>query len=72
MLNPIRGQFIAQAHIPQVGGAAANSYAAGAPHYGAGRPMPTSGLVTDRLGYAQRDSAAAARRDALIRRGGQL
>lgn len=69
MFNPIRAQFLT-AGQPPVGGAAVNNYAAGAPHYGAGRPMPTSGLVTDKVGYAKRDTLAAARRNALIRRGG--
>lgn len=69
MLNPIRSQFLTAGQAP-IGGAAVNNYAAGAPHYGAGRPMPTSGLVADKVGYAKRDVLAKARRDALIRRGG--
>lgn len=49
-------------------GAGFNPYAAGNKVYGSGRPMPTSGHVTDKAGYGERDAKAAARRDALIRR----
>lgn len=55
---------------PAVGGGGFNNLAAGNKHYGSGRPMPTTGRVADKLGYAQRDAAAAARREALIRRAG--
>ena len=64
MLSPIRQQFGA---VPQ-GGAGFNPYAAGKKRYGAGRPMPTYGKVSDMTGYAERDAKAEARRDALIRR----
>jgi hypothetical protein len=55
-------------YAPPVGGAGFNPYAAGSKSYGAGRPMPTTGAVSDKAGYGQRDAKAAARRDALIRR----
>lgn len=42
-----------------------NPYAAGNKHYGAGRSFPTSGSV-NKLGYAQRDNQAAARRNAML------
>ena len=51
-----------------VGGGGFNSFAAGNKHYGTGRPMPTTGTVTDQLGYAKRDAGLAAKKDALIRR----
>jgi hypothetical protein len=44
-----------------------NRYAAGNKVYGGGRPMPTVGRV-DPLGYADRDLATKARRNALLRR----
>lgn len=44
-----------------------NPYAAGDKHYGAGRSFPTSGSV-NKLGYAQRDNQAAARRNAMLQR----
>ena len=53
---------------PPQGGGGFNSLAAGKKHYGSGRPMPTTGTVTDQLGYARRDSGLAAKKDALIRR----
>lgn len=53
-----------------VGGGGFNPMAAGNKQYGAGRPMPTTGKVVDKLGYAQRDAANAARKQALIRRAG--
>lgn len=66
--NPRRPAQMQFGAAPAVGGGGFNNLAAGAKHYGSGRPMPTTGKVTDKLGYAQRDSAAAARKDALIRR----
>lgn len=45
-----------------------NPYAAGKKKYGAGRPMPTTGKVTDKAGYTERDAKAKARKEALIRR----
>ncbi len=42
-------------------------YAAGNKIYGGGRSFPTMGPV-DRLGYAERDAAAKARRNAMLRR----
>ena len=72
MFNPRRAQQAGFGMAPPVGGAGFNSMAAGAKHYGTGRPMPTTGLVTDKLGYAQRDAAAAARKEALIRRAGSV
>lgn len=66
MFNPIRQQFAA----PQ-GGAGFNRLAAGRKHYGAGgRSNPTSGKVTDMLGYKKRDAEAEARKQALLRRAG--
>ena len=66
--NPRRKPQMQYGNAPAVGGAGFNNLAAGNKHYGAGRPMPTTGKVTDKLGYAQRDAAAAARKKALIRR----
>lgn len=43
-----------------------NPYGAGNKTYGGGRPMPTIGRV-DPMGYAERDNAAASRRNALLR-----
>lgn len=63
-VNPIRNQF----GRPAIGGGGFNSMAAGRKSYGAGRPMPTSGKVTDKKGYAERDGKAKARREALLRR----
>jgi hypothetical protein len=42
-------------------------YAVGNKVYGGGRPMPNIGPV-DRMGYAERDAKASARRDAIERR----
>jgi len=42
-------------------------YAVGNKIYGGGRPMPNIGPV-DRMGYAERDNKASARRDAILRR----
>jgi len=53
---------------PAKAGGGFNSSFAGKKHYGAGRPMPTVGKVTDKAGYTIRDNKAAARRDALMRR----
>lgn len=44
-----------------------NPYSAGNKVYGGGRSFPTSGPV-DRMGYAERDRVAAARRSAIVRR----
>ena len=44
-----------------------NPYAVGNKIYGGGRSFPTSGPV-DPMGYRERDSVAAARRDAILRR----
>jgi hypothetical protein len=44
-----------------------NPYAAGSKVYGMGRSNPTSGPV-DPMGYKMRDRAAAARRNAVLRR----
>lgn len=44
-----------------------NSYSAGNKVYGAGRSFPTMGPV-DKLGYRERDRAARAKRNALLRR----
>jgi len=44
-----------------------NPYAAGNKHYGGGRSFPTSGSV-NKLGYAERDNKAAARRNAMLQR----
>lgn len=65
LTNPRRQQLGA---IPTVGGGGFNNLAAGNKHYGSGRPMPTTGKVTDMLGYARRDSEADAKRNALYRR----
>lgn len=46
---------------------AAYPYAVGNKIYGGGRSFPTMGPV-DRLGYAERDATAKARRDAMLRR----
>lgn len=64
MVSPLRARFQA---APQ-GGGGFNSYAAGHKAYGVGRPMPTTGKVTDKRGYAERDAKAKARREALLRR----
>lgn len=54
--------------MPQpVNGGGFQPYAAGDKHYGGGRNFPTSGMV-DRLGYAERDGMAKARRNAILRR----
>ena len=69
MDNPIR-RFVAGA--PQ-GGGGFQRYAAGAKHYGGGRSMPNVGKIRGAdaaSGYNQRDVAANARREALIRRAG--
>lgn len=65
--NPIRGAISSSA--PQ-GGAGFNPYAAGKKRYGGGRLAPNVGKTPNMAGYGQRDAAAAARRDALIRRAG--
>jgi hypothetical protein len=44
-----------------------NPYAVGNKIYGGGRSFPTMGAV-DPMGYRERDSKAAARRDAMLRR----
>ena len=44
-----------------------NQYAAGNKTYGMGRSNPTMGPV-DKLGYAERDRQAVARRNALLQR----
>ncbi len=44
-----------------------NPYAVGDKVYGSGRPMPTIGPV-DRTGYAERDLASKARRQAILNR----
>lgn len=44
-----------------------NPYAAGDKIYGGGRSFPTMGPV-DKSGYRERDRAAAARRNAILRR----
>lgn len=64
MVNPIRQQFSGST----VGGGGFNPLAAGHKSYGGGRPMPTSGKVTDKKGYAMRDAKAKARREALLKR----
>jgi hypothetical protein len=53
---------------PPTPGAAFNKYAAGAKHYGTGRNAPNVGITPNKTGYAQRDAAAAARKNALLRR----
>jgi len=63
-MNRLRVQF---SGAPQ-GGGGFNAYGAGKKHYGTGRPMPTVGKVKNRAGYTVRDTKAAARRDALLRR----
>lgn len=45
-----------------------NPYAAGKKKYGVGRPMPTTGKVSDKAGYTERDAKMKARKEALIRR----
>lgn len=62
-VNPMRQML---ASIPQ-GGAGFNRLSAGRKHYGAGRPMPNIGGVSNAnaaAGYSERD----ARREALMRR----
>lgn len=66
--NPRRAPQMQFGAAPAVGGGGFNNLALGNKHYGGGRPMPTTGKVTDTLGYANRDAAAAARKQALIRR----
>lgn len=51
-----------------LGGPGINPYAAGKKHYGAGRPMPNIGPVSDKLGYAIRDNETAAKKSAIRRR----
>lgn len=67
MANPIRKSF----QTAPVGGGGFNPYAAGKKHYGSGRPMPTTGKLSNKYGYAERDAKAKARREALQRRMGQ-
>lgn len=45
-----------------------NALAAGGKSYGGGRSMPNLGPVQNRLGYQQRDNAAAARRNLVLKR----
>lgn len=45
-----------------------NSYAAGNKVYGGGRSSPHVGGGLDKLGYAERDLAHSAKRNALLRR----
>lgn len=66
--NPLRKERYGKMPAPQ-GGAGFNPLAAGKKSYGSGRPMPTSGKIVNKAGYGKRDARAAARRDALIRRG---
>lgn len=54
------------------GGAGFNAYAAGKKAYGSGRSMPTFGKVSNKAGYALRDGKMAARRQALLRRSGNM
>jgi hypothetical protein len=42
-------------------------YAAGRKMYGVGRDFPTMGMV-DKIGYRERDAAASARKNAVLRR----
>lgn len=44
------------------------AYAAGNKIYGAGRTSPHMGGGLDRLGYAERDAKAKAKRNAMLRR----
>lgn len=72
-INPIRGLFTQQPGSPVTapqGGAGFNPMAAGNKVYGAGGYAPNVGGVANRQGYAQRDAAGAARRQALLRRAG--
>lgn len=64
--HPLRRTF---ASAPQ-GGAGFNSYAAGKKHYGTGRSAPNVGktAAAGKLGYAERDAKAEARKQALLRR----
>lgn len=64
MFKPVRKQLVTPTKESGF-----NPYAAGKKHYGTGRSMPTTGAV-DKLGYSERDSKAAARRAALLRRAG--
>ncbi len=66
-MNPIRKSF----QGPAQGGGGFNKYAAGSKHYGSGRPMPTTGKIANKYGYAERDAKAKARREALQRRMGK-
>lgn len=73
MPNPLRGLFTQQPGMPVSaprGGAGFNPMAAGNKTYGAGLSAPNVGPTANRQGYAQRDAAGAARRDALLRRAG--
>lgn len=45
-----------------------NPYAAGRKVYGGGRSMPNIGPVNDKLGYAERDNKAKAKKNILLRR----
>ncbi len=63
-MNKVRMQF----SEPAKAGGGFNSNTVGKKHYGAGRPMPTVGKVTNTAGYTMRDNKAAARKDALMRR----
>lgn len=45
-----------------------NAYAAGNKIYGAGRSFPNLGPTSDPQGYRERDLAARAKRNALLRR----
>lgn len=64
MANSMRSVF----SQPAKGGGGFNAYAAGKKHYGTGRPMPTTGKIANKFGYAERDAKAKARREALQRR----
>lgn len=50
------------------GGGSFTPYAAGYKHYGGGRSMPNLGPVQDKLGYAQRDREAAAKRNLTLKK----
>lgn len=70
-LNPVRG-ILSTPASSATGGGGFQPYAAGKKVYGQGRTMPNVGLTSNTTGYAKRDGAMAARRDAFMDRAGKL
>lgn len=70
--TPVRNMYEPQQVRNDMANNGFTSYAAGRKHYGTGRMGPNMGTVADKTGYAMRDGKAAARRQALMRRMGNL